>query len=174
MATYKRKKKLINLSLQIKLISVFLCVSLIASLFQVMLLNRALVGLSKLVPDASETLLAHLPSVLTTNLVLTLAVLFPLTFLVGVLVTHRVAGPAYRLQQHCLKLARGEEPGRCFLRKDDELQELCDAMNRAFESLGQENKADSGSKATQPGDGVQGLVDDSQVSEEPSSAATEG
>ena len=174
MATYKRKKKLINVSLQIKLISVFLCVSLIASLFQVMLLNRALVGLGELVPEASDTLLAHLPSVLTTNLVLTLAVLFPLTFLVGVLVTHRVAGPAYRLQQHCLRLAGGEEPGRCSLRKDDELQELCDAMNRAFEALGHESHPDSGSKATDSTDAVQGLVDESLVSAEPSSTSTEG
>ena len=174
MATYKRKKKLINVSLQIKLISVFLCVSLIASLFQVILLNRALVGLSELVPEASDILLAHLPSVLTTNLVLTLAVLFPLTFLVGVLVTHRVAGPAYRLQQHCLKLAKGENPGRCFLRKDDELQELCEAMNSAFEALGDERPAASASKVTEHGEAIRSLVSDSQVSEEPSSATTEG
>lgn len=174
MATYKRKKKLINVSLQIKLISVFLCVSLIASLFQVILLNRALVGLSELVPEASDILLAHLPSVLTTNLVLTLAVLFPLTFLVGVLVTHRVAGPAYRLQQHCLKLAKGENPGRCFLRKDDELQELCEAMNSAFEAMGNESQAASASTATEHGEAIRSLVSDSQVSEEPSSATTEG
>ena len=173
MPTYSRKKKLVNVSLQIKLISVFLCVSLIASLFQVVLLNRALVGLGELVPEASDTLLAHLPSVLTTNLVLTLAVLFPLTFLVGVLVTHRVAGPAFRLQQHCLKLARGEEPGRCYLRKDDELQELCDAMNRAFEALGNEAKAETGSVVADRGEAIRGLVDDSPVSEEPSSSSTQ-
>ena len=174
MPTYSRKKKLINVSLQIKLISVFLCVSLIASLFQVVLLNRALVGLGELVPEASETLLAHLPSVLTTNLVLTLAVLFPLTFLVGVLVTHRVAGPAYRLQQHCLKLARGEEPGRCFLRKDDELQELCEAMNRAFEALRNRTTADAPTSSADRTDAIRGLVDDSPVSEEPSSTSAEG
>ena len=88
-----------------------------------------------------------------------MAVLFPITFLVGVLVTHRIAGPAFRLQQHCLKLARGEEPGPCFLRKDDELHELCDAMNRAFEALGQESQPGSESTGSKQASEAQGMVD---------------
>ena len=50
--------------------------------------------------------MASLPPVMTTNLLLTLGILCPLTFLVGLLVTHRIAGPAYRMEQYCLQVAR--------------------------------------------------------------------
>ncbi len=142
MQHFKRKKKLINSRLQLKLIGVFLGVSCVASLFQVVLLNRSMMSLAQHLPQEGDRLLGQLPGILLTNIVLTIGVLCPLTFLVGLLVTHRVAGPAYRMTQHCKAVARGQDVGPCRIRKDDELWELCDALNEALDHLRSETAQD--------------------------------
>lgn len=135
MTKFTRKKKLINSRLQLKLIGVFLGVSCVASMFQVVLLNRAMLELSGQLPADGDRLLGHLPEILTTNVLLTFGVLAPLTFLIGLLVTNRVAGPAFNMTRHCRRIANGEDPGPCRIRKDDELHELCNALNAALTRL---------------------------------------
>lgn len=130
---YERKKKLIDTSLQLRMIGVFLCVSIAASLFQLMLMNQAMLSLSQEFSAEGGKILSRTSDILTRNVLWTAAVLLPMTLLVGLLITHRVAGPAYRLREHCRAIARGERPGPCSLRQLDELQELCAAMNEAFE-----------------------------------------
>jgi len=135
MAKFKRKKKLINSSLQLKMIAVFMGIAATTSLFQVVLLNSALTGIAKDLPEAGDLLLRELPKIMLTNVGLTVGVLVPLMFAIGLLITHRIAGPAYRMQQYCKALARGEELGPCRIRKDDELWDLCDALNDAVDTL---------------------------------------
>jgi hypothetical protein len=135
MANFKRKKKLINSSLQLKMIAVFMSIAATTSLFQVVLLNSALTGLAKDLPEAGDQLLRELPRIMLTNVGLTVAVLVPLMFAIGLLITHRIAGPAYRMQTYCQAVARGEMTGPCRIRKDDELWDLCDALNEAMDAL---------------------------------------
>lgn len=130
-----RKKKLINSALQLKMISAFLFLSCISALFQVVLLNRSIMGLAKLMETDGDVMLAQMPGLLVSNLILTLGVLLPMMLLVGILVTHRVAGPIYRFEQHLGAIARGEDPGVCRIRDDDELHELCAIINRAVAEL---------------------------------------
>ena len=73
------------------------------------------------------------------------SVLLPLMLVVGVLVTHRVAGPIYRFEQHLGAIARGEDPGVCRIRKTDELHDLCRIINEAVDAM--KTQAD-GSEAT--------------------------
>lgn len=135
MANFKRKKKLINSSLQLKMIAVFMGIAATTSLFQVVLLNSALTGLARDLPEAGDLLLRELPRIMIVNVGLTVGILVPLMFAVGLLITHRIAGPAYRMQQHCKAIARGEDLGPCKIRKDDELWDLCDALNEALDAL---------------------------------------
>jgi len=135
MANFKRKKKLINSSLQLKMIAVFMSIAATTSLFQVVLLNSALTGVAKDMPEAGDQLLSELPRIMLTNVGLTVAVLVPLMFAIGLLITHRIAGPAYRMQTYCKAIARGEATGPCRIRKDDELWDLCDALNEAVDAL---------------------------------------
>lgn len=135
MTKIKRKKKLINSSLQLKMIAVFTGIAATTSLFQVVLLNSALTGLARDLPEAGDRLLQALPRLMLTNVGLTVCVLVPLMFAIGLLITHRIAGPAYRMTQHCKAIARGEQVGTCKIRKDDELWELCDALNEALDTL---------------------------------------
>jgi len=137
-----RKKKLINSGLQLKMIAAFLFLSCISALFQVTLLNRSIMSLSSLMESDGDILLSEMPSLLVSNMVLTLGVLLPIMLLVGILVTHRIAGPIYRFEKHLEAIARGENPGDCTIRDDDELQSLCDTINRAVNQLRSELDSD--------------------------------
>lgn len=143
MANFKRKKKLINSRLQLKMIGVFMAISCVACMFQVVMLNRSMMSLAERLPTDGDRLLGFLPSVLMTNVGMTICVLTPLTFLIGLLVTHRVAGPAYNMTRYCEAIARGEDRGPCKVRDDDELKDLCDALNAAIERVRSEASATS-------------------------------
>lgn len=130
MAFVKRVQKLSKASLQVKIILAFLLVASVSALFQVYLLNRFALVVSRELPTDGHLLLSHLPNMLSTSLALTFAVLIPGTFLVGLLVTHRVAGPVYAIERYLERHLEGREQGPCRVRKGDELQELCELVNR--------------------------------------------
>ncbi|MFT5461669.1 MAG: methyl-accepting chemotaxis protein [Planctomycetota bacterium] len=132
---FKRKKKLINSKLQLHIIAIFASLACLSALFQVLILNRSILILAERTGESATRIASELPSVLFGNLVLTLAVLMPLMLVVGILVTHRIAGPVYRFEQHMQAIARGENPGVCRIRKSDELQELCVAINAAMATM---------------------------------------
>ena len=128
---FKRSKKLVNSGLQLRLIGAFGGLAAMACMFQVYLVHSTLMP----VISASDGPPAELYGVLISNVVLTFAVLFPLMLVVGILITHRVAGPIYRFEQHLGAIARGENPGVCRIRKGDELQSLCTAINAAMPAM---------------------------------------
>ena len=129
-----RTRKLINKRLQGKLISAFVGVAAYCSLFQVYLLNRSLQQLADRV-DAGPAILEGLSEILQDNLSITLCVMIPTMWAFGVFVTHRIAGPLSRLENHLAAIAAGEDPGPCTLRKFDELGGLCETMNAAVDRL---------------------------------------
>lgn len=136
----KRTKKLIKAGLQLKLILVFVSLGCLFALFQVVALNRSVMQLAMRMPTDGNLMLAELPNMLSANLLITVLVLVPLTITVGILITHRVAGPVYRFEQHLKAIARGEDPGPCVLREGDELHELCQCINAAVERLRGQNQ----------------------------------
>lgn len=133
MSQYSRKRRLIKSSLQLRLISVFFSIACLASIFQVFMINRAVVSAASQLPSGGTELLALLPEVVKAGLVVTLCVLMPAILFIGVMATHRVAGPVYRFEQYLRGVAMGEADGACSLRKGDEMQDLCDLLNLALE-----------------------------------------
>jgi hypothetical protein len=134
----QRKIKLNNPKLQLRMIGIFLAISGFAAFGQVLLLAQSLMdlGLSLDDPEVARAVQEALPGMLASNLMWTTLFLLPFSLLVGIHVTHRVAGPAYRIEKHLEDLADGLDPKKpCFLRQDDELQELSSAMNSAFVRL---------------------------------------
>ena len=129
----KRKQKLTKSGLQLRLTLVFVTLSCMSALFQVFLINRSMLELARTHGQSGDPMLAALPSILGQNLVITLLVLVPLMLVVGVLVTHRVAGPVYRFERYFQALLRGEDPGPIHLRRRDELHELAGLVNEVRE-----------------------------------------
>ena len=66
-------------------------------------------------------------------LLISLLLVLPAVALLGVLTTFRVAGPLRSIEEHLRGVVAGTAEGRCEVRSDDELRELCELLNEALE-----------------------------------------
>ncbi len=128
---HKRRNKLIKPALQLKIVLIFFGTASVAVLVQAIMMSRALTNVPELSNAEHSALLTYLPGILMTNLAVSVGVLLPLISLIGITVTHRIVGPVYRFEQYLGQIARGETPGPCTIRDNDELHDLCDAINEA-------------------------------------------
>lgn len=64
-----------------------------------------------------------------------------LSFLMGMLYSHKLAGPIYRIEKSILQLLNGVQNFRVSLRKKDEFKKLADTMNRMVDYF-KENSRD--------------------------------
>lgn len=135
MSAYKRRKKLIQPRLQFRLIFTFLGVALLALLLQFLLFGATISMLATDLPQDGPLLQDRIPQYTLMVFGISLGVLLPMTLCIGVLVTFRIAGPLYRFEQHLKAIARGEDPGVCRIRREDELQEFCTTFNAALDKL---------------------------------------
>lgn len=132
---HKRRIKLIQPRLQLRLTAIFAGVSLTSLLLQYLLFMQMLSKLAIQLPNDALLLLSEMRGELLSVLAFSLAVLLPLMFSVGVLVTFRIAGPVYRLEKYLREVADGGQPADCRLRKGDELKQLCELVNDATRPL---------------------------------------
>ena len=130
MPQYKRRIKIIRPRLQMKLTLTFVGLTLLALMLQFMVFLRAMTSIAVSLPSDHDVLMDAVPEVLVQSLLLTFCVVVPLIFLVGVLLTFRIAGPVYRFEAYLKQILRGENPGECKLRQGDELVELCELINK--------------------------------------------
>ena len=127
----RRKIKLINPSLQLRFVGAFAVITMLSFLLQGLFVASRM----------SQARLAEangggpVPNIWIEGLLLSLGLFLPLTIAAGILMTHRIAGPIYRIEQHLRAILRGENPPQCTLRKGDELVELCALMNKTIEHL---------------------------------------
>ena len=124
-----RKKKLINPGLQLRLVAIFLCSAALAVQAEAILITYTLTRLAEDMPNDGSVLLSQLPEFVRTNLLMTFALLAPLTLGVGIVATFRVAGPLYRFQQFLQAIKEGRQVEPCTIRKGDELHEFCVLLN---------------------------------------------
>ncbi len=151
-----RKNKIIKTSLQFRVVGAFMAVACVAALFQVLLTNHAMMDIVRASPVVGDQMLALVPGLLVRNLAITLGVLIPVTLVVGILVTHRIAGPVFSMERYLLRIAAGKPiEGPCRLRDRDNFRELCQAMNAAVARLGGELPG-----SPMPRAGVVGELDD--------------
>jgi signal peptidase II len=135
MTKHKRRIKLIQPRLQLRLILSFLGVTALALTLQFILFTSTLTRLASELPEDGPLLLELVPEHVLAVLFISTGVLLPLTFFVGVLVTFRIAGPLYRFELFLKDVIRGSEPADCRLRKGDELKGLCELLNEATAPL---------------------------------------
>ncbi len=121
----QRRKILIKPRLQLKIVFMFLLVSVLAVGMQSILMSRSL-GDAGFAQDDSGRMF----SLLRENFMVTLAALLPATIMIGAITTFRVVGPIFRFERFLEAIERGEYPPDCELRSGDDLQELCRILNR--------------------------------------------
>ena len=69
------------------------------------------------------------------TLIVRLLVLAPLVAVVAILLSHKIAGPLYRIERFLRLVAHGDFSSRLRLRKYDELQGLADSVNEMTDDL---------------------------------------
>ena len=118
----RRKRKLVRLDLQFKVIFITLFVASFVLLINFQLLLAWIVGFSaNLGADATvDSVLEQTRSVILHRFLVSLAIALPLSVSVAVLYSFRFCGPIYRFKQHLSDLVvvgRWDRP--CTLRKGD-------------------------------------------------------
>jgi methyl-accepting chemotaxis protein len=134
----RRLIKLIKPRFQLKLVGVFVGLSALGFMLQAMHVALRLSELSASIPEGGSYLMALIPELPIEILTVSFGMLLPFTVAVGILVTFRIAGPVYRLEQYLRSVIAGEESGPCQLRKGDEFGELCELINEVTASVRQQ------------------------------------
>lgn len=131
-----RKKKLVRNDIQLRLCLTFTLLTSVGLLLQFLAFLATMTGKGLNEAGLGE---AHAEIVDATwmALVLSALVVLPLTAAISILATHRFAGPLFVFRGFLEALVRGERPEDIRLRKDDELKDLSELLNRATQSLRQ-------------------------------------
>ncbi len=127
----KRRRMLLP-GFQLRLVLLLLGASSLSLVAEMLFLANEVARLATTMPAGGEYLAQELPHLLLRALVLSLALLLPALFAVGIAATFPVAGPIYRFQMHLAAVARGETAEPCRIRRGDHLQELCELINAAL------------------------------------------
>lgn len=138
---YKRRIKLIQPRLQLRLVAVFAGIAVLALLLQCLLFYQVMTLVATTLPTDGLIVLTEINQHLPRILAISLGLMLPAVFWIGILATFRIAGPVYRLENYLKQVARGEQPEDCRLRKGDQLVELCKAVNEATRPLRQRSAA---------------------------------
>ena len=164
---YKRRIKLIKPGLQLKLTLAFTLMGCLAGAFQLLITNVTVLNLAERVSLEGAGALDQFPRVLLMNLASTLMIFVPLMVAMGILLTHRIAGPIYRFERYMEELARGEAQGPCRIRKGDLLQDLCDRINTAVVAM----RGDAAEAGEEEQGELAPVTGDGEAAEEVSKAA---
>ena len=132
---YRRRTWLVNRPLQfrfVKAMLLVLCVMAVASMVAV----HIAIGVTRVSFQLSNepAILSLLDSV-GWLIFLELLGLTPFVICLGVLLTHKVAGPLMKIQASLAQMVKGDFDVHLKLRKRDELLELAEIVNRLADSL---------------------------------------
>lgn len=131
----RRKKKLVQPGFQLRLIGKFVGVAALALMLQFLLLGFLLSITAQGLEEGAAQVAQQIPAIILKTMAFSFLVLLPLLAGFGVLLTARIAGPVYRFEGYLRELALGEATGPCRLRDGDELQPLCDAINKVSDQV---------------------------------------
>lgn len=137
----KRRSKLVRGSFQLRLAASFVGLAALALLLQFLVLAFRVSAEASQLEGPGGQLAEEVPLMLLQVFGFTVAVLLPVVFAVAALMTFRIVGPIHRFKLHLQAVAEGEETEPCRIRENDQLQDLCELINRATEPVRERNAA---------------------------------
>jgi hypothetical protein len=140
----RRKVRLIRPNLQLRMTLTFVGLSALSLLLQYILFMSTLTKAALGLPNDGTVFMEQVNGILFGMLVASFGVLLPLTFGIGVILTHKIAGPVHRMQVFLNQILRGARPSDCRLRDGDDLQEFCAVLNQVTAPLRGRETASAG------------------------------
>ena len=144
MSQKPRRVRLVRPGLQLRLILVFAGFTALALTVQYILFTSIMADVATSLPNDGLKLLEQSTDLLVAAFLASFGVLLPITFAIGVLTTHRFAGPIHNFENFLREVRAGKRTRPCQLRAGDELGELRDLINEATAERRLQNE-------TQPG-----------------------
>ena len=147
-ASYKRRIiRVILPAIQLRL-AVMVLLSCVGALgLHLMLIVRGATRLASDYPDLPAGLREAAMEELWSAMWVSIGILVPLSFLVGVHVSSKFAGPLYRMRVFLEEVVAGTGPADMQLRRGDQLQDLSALINKATAGRRKEDRAESRQEA---------------------------
>lgn len=145
MAGYKRRIYLINPSFQVKFSLLVSFIIFLSSIIYPLTIHNLITTISGQVAATSpefSTQLSDIKSTLLLILVLWQVGFTLLAFVICIFMTHKVAGPLFKLQKYLSHIREGQFNGKLFFRKGDYFHSLADDINETFETIQDSYKND--------------------------------
>jgi len=135
---YKRRIYLINKPFQFKYLFVILAVMLV-TVFTVgfttfYIIWNSVIDEFMFVPEASKKM-GDIFANTTAFLIIPVLLLAGIFSLMGILLSHKIAGPIYRVERVAEELAKGNLDISVRFRKGDDLKHLADSLNEMIEGM---------------------------------------
>lgn len=134
---FKRKQYLVNKGFQLKYIGLILALTfLTAALCSYVVYYTAMINLGeKLANVYPQGRLVSIVKIVNFRILLSIIFVTPLITIVGILLSHKIAGPIFRMEAFMKNMASGDLTSRLTLRQGDELMELAENIDSLGEVL---------------------------------------
>lgn len=128
---FRRRRYIIKKALQFRYIGIIFVLALLASIvtgYTVFATGWTILG-EKLANVYPQGRLIYIFRTVNLILIRNLLLISPLIFIMGLLFSHKIAGPVYRIEKTIDEIAKGNLALKIKLRKGDELRDLADIIN---------------------------------------------
>lgn len=140
-SSYKRSVFLINPRFQLKFSLIVCFVILIPTLIYPLIIYDFFDLLAKNAPEVT-TKLASAKSDLILYLILIQLVITVIVLVVFIFLTHRIAGPLYKLKKHLLNIREGADISPLYFRSGDYFHDVADEVSLFLETIQNNQDAD--------------------------------
>lgn len=136
-AVYRRTQYFVAKRFQLKYISlILLLMFLTAAMCSYVVYYTTMLGMGeKLANVYPQGRLMAIVKAVNLRILFSLFLVTPLVAMIGLVLSHRIAGPIYRMEKFLKDVSAGDLTQRLVLRKKDELINLADGINNLVDSL---------------------------------------
>ena len=139
---YRRRRYVVKKEFQLKYVGLIVAVMLLSAVvsgYTIYYNSWVLLG-SKLASVYPQGRLVQIFRSVNIRLVVTMFFVTMLCVGIGILASHRIAGPVFRMIRFLGNVTNGDYSQRLCLRKKDELKDLAESINRLVDKLESEKK----------------------------------
>ncbi|MFH1189477.1 MAG: methyl-accepting chemotaxis protein [Candidatus Omnitrophota bacterium] len=134
---FKRTKYLVSTKLQLKYVGIILLLMLVTALICSYIIYYTVMVLmgEKLSNVYPQGRLMAIINTVNLKILLSLLLITPIVAVIGIYLSHKIAGPICRIEKFLGDMATGNLASRIVLRKGDELMSVADKINVLNDSL---------------------------------------
>lgn len=134
---YKRKQYIVAAKFQLKYAGMILLLVFLTGILcsYVVYYTSMIVLGDKLASVYPQGHLVSIVSAVNSRILLSLILISPIIFMIGIFASHKIAGPIFRIEKTLDGMAKGDYSAPITLRKNDELVALANGINKVMESM---------------------------------------